>query len=71
MNKYTELSELFDEISSYLNSLIEETENLRQELTYLEDFIALKSLCEEYAYFRENAILDPSEELFPRYILRN
>ena len=71
MNKYTELSELFDEMFLYLNSLVEETESLRQELTYLEDFIALKSLCEEYAYFKENAILDPNEELFPRHILRD
>lgn len=67
---YKKLNELFDEMSDALTDTIEDNQRMQTELKYLKDFVAWKSLTSEYQDFRENAFLDPSDELpFPNYIM--
>ena len=69
MSKYKELEELFEEACIVLDNALAENRLLKEEKIYLCDFIEWKSLSEEYEFFKENAVLDPEMELFPRYIL--
>lgn len=68
-SKYEELEELFEEAVATLENTLEENRKLKEEEAYFSDFLEWKSLTKEYEHFKENAVLDPNEELFPRYIL--
>lgn len=69
MSRYEELEELFEEACIVLDNTLAENRLLREEQVFLYDFIEWKSLSEEFELFKENAVLDPETELFPRYIL--
>ena len=68
--KYQNLHEHYDEMSDYLNDLIQVHKQTEEEYRYLHDFIHYKNLDEEFEYFREHAHEDENSELpFPYLVL--
>ena len=61
--KYKDLEELFDEMSSHLTNLVEESGYNYAMMKYLEEFIRYKNLSEEFLYFKENAHEEYEDDL--------
>lgn len=67
---YQALQESYEEACSHICELEERHQVAEQELKYLQDYIHFRHLTEDYQFFHENAVPDPSEDLpFPRYTL--
>ena len=67
---YRNLYENYQELSGFLTSTLDDQYRDMEEMRYLYDFIHYRDLDEDYAYFRENAHEDTSEELpFPSFVL--
>ena len=68
--KYKFINEQLDELYGVISSAMDTNRRMEEEMEYLSDFVAWKSLEDEYIHFRKNAFKDPNDELpFPRYIL--
>ena len=68
--QYQALKESYEEACSYIHDLEEHIQTSDAEQKYLEDYIRFMHLDDDYQFFRENAVLDPSkEDPFPYYIL--
>lgn len=67
---YQSLKESYGEACSEVADLYRENVKAWKELTFLKDFVRYKELEEEYQFFCEHAVPDPSEDLpFLHYIL--
>ncbi len=67
---YRNLYENYQEMNGFLTSTLDSQYRDMEEMRYLHDYIHYKGLDEDYAYFRENAHEDTSEELpFPSLVL--
>jgi len=59
-----------EEACDHIRDLESDLEQYLAEIKYLYDFIEYRGLKEDFLFFRENAHLDPTEELpFPSYVL--
>ena len=68
--KYEDLQEMFQEMSDYLQEVVDQQQIQAESIEYLSDYIAYKGLEEDFYYFRENAHRESDEDTpFPRYVM--